>query len=276
MSNDEQTALWNGTAGQSWVEAQDTLDRMFRPLEQLLVEAAAARPRAGVLDVGCGTGSTIIAVQGRLGAGCRCVGVDISQPMLASARSRAERAALAVSFVCADAEQHRFDAGSFDLFISRFGVMFFADPVRALTNLRHAARDDAELCFIVWRSAGDNPFMTTAEHAVTGILPPTPAPAPDAPGQFAFADAPKVRRLLEASGWQAIDIRPLDVECTFPEQDLLRYVTRLGPVGRALREADEATRARVLARVRPAFDRFVHGDTVRFDAACWQIGARAS
>jgi SAM-dependent methyltransferase len=275
-NGDDQAALWNGPAGQTWVEAQDTLDQMLGPLEDLLVEVAAAKPRAAVLDVGCGTGSTILAVRRRLGAESRCVGIDISQPMLDSARGRAERAAAPVSFICADVEQHAFDPASFDLIISRFGVMFFADPVRALSNLRRAARADAELCFIVWRSASDNPFMTTAEQAAAPILPRAPAPASDAPGQFAFADAHRVRGLLEASGWSDIDIRPLDVECTFPEEDLVRYLTRLGPVGRALREADEATKARVLALVRPAFDRFVHADTVRFSAACWQISARAA
>jgi len=274
-NNEEQIAAWNGAAGQTWVDAQDTLDQMFRPIEELLVEVAAAKPRSGVLDVGCGTGSTIIAVAQRVGSACRCVGIDISEPMLESARSRAEHAGAMASFVGADAQQHAFAAGSFDLFISRFGVMFFDDPVRALTNLRHAARDTAELCFVVWRGPADNPFMTAAEHATASLLPPMPARDLDAPGQFAFADAGKVRRLLEASGWGAIDIRPLDVECTFPERDLLRYATRLGPVGRVLREADEQTKARALALILPAFEPYVDGALVRFRAACWQVGARA-
>jgi SAM-dependent methyltransferase len=274
-NKEEQIAAWNGASGQTWVEAQDTLDQMFRPLEELLVEVAAAKPRAAVLDVGCGTGSTIIAVAQRLGDASRCVGVDISQPMLDSARSRAERVGAPASFVCADAEQHAFEPGSFDLLISRFGVMFFDDPVRALTSLRRAARDAAELCFIVWRAPSDNPFMTAAERAAAAILPPMPARDLDAPGQFAFADAHKVRRFLEASGWTEIDIRPLDVECTFPERDLMRYATRLGPVGRVLRDADEQTKARALALILPAFEPYVDGALVRFRAACWQVGARA-
>ena len=107
------------------------------------------------------------------------------------------------------------------------------------------------------------------------LLPEIPARDPDGPGQFGFANESRVTRILEQSGWSDIEIRPLDIECAFHEADLVRYVTRLGPVGRLLQQADDDTRARVLALVRPAFDRFVHGSTVRFDAACWRIGARA-
>lgn len=272
---DEQRALWNGAAGQSWVAEQETLDGMLKPFEELLVEVALAKPRASVLDVGCGTGGTTLAVKRRLSAESRCVGIDISEPMLALARRRAEREGTTVSFLCGDAELYAFERSSFDLFLSRFGVMFFTDPVRAMANLRQAARDGAELCFQVWRSPAENPFMTTAERAAAPMLPDLPARDPDAPGQFAFADPARVRRILEEGGWRDVEVRPLDVECTFPENDLLRYVTRLGPIGRVLQSADERTQQRVLALVRPAFDAFVDGEQVRFRAACWSVGARA-
>src|SRR5689334_25082033 len=103
-SGDEQATLWNGTAGRAWVEAQDTLDRIFEPFEALLVETVAAKPRARVLDVGCGTGSTTLALKRRLGAACQCVGIDISEPMLESARTRAERTGTSVDFICESAE----------------------------------------------------------------------------------------------------------------------------------------------------------------------------
>jgi hypothetical protein len=106
--------------------------------------------------------------------------------------------------------------------------------------------------------------------------PARPSPRePDAPGPFALADAGRVARILEESGWADIDIRPIDVPCTLSEKDLERYLSRFGPVGAALGEADEATRARVLQTVRAAFDPFVHGGEVRYTAACWMIGARA-
>ena len=145
-------------------------------------------PERRVLDVGCGTGSTTLAVARLLGAKGRCTGIDISEPMIAAARARAEREGTPASFIRADAQTHAFEPASFDMIISRFGVMFFDDSVRAFANLRRAARDDAELRFIAWRSAAENPFMTTAERAAAPLLPNLPARRPDAPGQFAFAD----------------------------------------------------------------------------------------
>ena len=180
-----------------------------------------------------------------------------------------------MTFICADAALHPFERASFDLIFSRFGVMFFSEPVRAFENLRRAARDGADLCCIVWRSPGENRFMTTAERAAAPMLPNIPARDPNAPGQFALADPNRVRGILEQSGWADIEIVPLDVECSFPQADLERYVTRLGPVGRLLNDVDEHTKARVTAAVLPAFSQFIHGATVRFDAACWWVRAAA-
>jgi SAM-dependent methyltransferase len=273
--NDEQITLWNGVAGRAWVDEQALLDRVLAPFEELLVEAVRASPARQVLDVGCGTGSTAVAVARLLAERGRCTGIDVSEPMIAAARARADRERVPASFVRADAQVHAFEERSFDMIISRFGVMFFADPVQAFANLRRAARDGAGLRFVCWRSAAENPFMTTAERAAAPLLPNLPARRPDAPGQFAFADRDRVARILEESGWTAIDIQPIDVPCTLPEKELGRYLSRLGPVGLALREADEPTRTRVLSTVRAAFDPYVHGEEVRYTAACWMVGAAA-
>jgi SAM-dependent methyltransferase len=272
-SASEQTALWNGAAGRAWVDAQQVLDRLFTPFEDLLVAAVRSASPRSVLDVGCGTGSTTLAVARALDADGRCLGIDLSEPMIALARARAARERIAAEFVCADAQVHAFEPDSVDMILSRFGVMFFADPVQAFSNLRRAARDSAQLRCIAWRSAADNPFMTTAERAAAPLLPNMPPRRPDGPGQFAFADRDRVLAILHESGWIGIDIRPLDVACTLSEQDLFRYVTRLGPVGLMLQDADDDTRARVGESIRGAFDPYVHGDHVRFTAACWMVTA---
>lgn len=274
-TNGEQATLWNGSAGRAWIEAQELLDRIFKPIEDLLVEAVFAASAARVLDIGCGTGGTTLAVARRLGSTGRCVGIDISDPMIAAARNRAEREGTSASFIRADAQMHDFEPASFDMIISRFGVMFFEDSVRAFKNLRRVAKENAELRFVAWRSAAENAFMTTAERAAAPLLPNIPARSPDAPGQFAFADRHRVYRILDESGWAKIDIRPIDVACTLPEKELIGYLSRLGPLGRILCETDEQTRTQVIQTVRAAFDPFVHGAEVRFDAACWMVGARA-
>src|SRR5262245_23811750 len=128
---EEQRQRWNGAAGHAWVSSQAVLDRLFEPFDDQLADLAAARRPAQLLDVGCGTGSTTVAIARRLGPTAACVGVDISEPMLAAARARAEREGVAATFIWADAQIYPFDRGRFDLIVSRFGVMFFQDSVEA-------------------------------------------------------------------------------------------------------------------------------------------------
>jgi len=275
QQHNEQAALWNGRGGRAWVDAQESLDQLFAPFENLLADEARAASARRVLDVGCGTGATTLAIARVLGAAGHCVGADISEPMIAAARARAEWAGAPASFICGDVQRQAFEPESFDLIVSRFGVMFFDSPVQAFANLLHAARDGAALRAIAWRSAAENPFMTTAERAAAPLLPNLPARKPGAPGQFSFADRDRVVSILEESGWAGIDIRLIDVECTLPENALHGYLTRLGPVGLVLQDADERTRTRATEAVRAAFEPYVHGSEVRFTAACWMIGARA-
>ncbi|OWW19495.1 class I SAM-dependent methyltransferase [Noviherbaspirillum denitrificans] len=269
-----QAALWNGDAGHAWVEAQELLDAMFRPMEALLADMAS--PGLRVLDVGCGTGSTSLAVSRRLGSAGSCVGIDISAPMIAAARARAAGEGLQTEFLCGDAQRHGFEPARFDLIISRFGVMFFDDSVAAFANLRRAACDGATLRFLAWRDPAENPFMTTAERAAAALLPAMPARRPDEPGQFAFADAERVRQILDESSWAEVSIEPVDIACAFPASGLLQYLTRMGPLGRMLKEADAQTRSHVVETVHAAFNPYVHGNEVRYTAACWNVSARAA
>jgi ubiquinone/menaquinone biosynthesis C-methylase UbiE len=274
-NGNEQAALWNGRAGRAWIDGQATLDRMFASFENLLADTVRATSARRVLDVGCGTGGTTLAAARAAGAQGECLGVDISQPMIAVARERAAHAGSTARFVAADVQTHAFAPARFDLVISRFGVMFFDDPVAAFTNLRRAANAGARLQVVAWRSAAENPYMTTAERAAAALLPNLPARQPGAPGQFAFADRNRVASILQESGWTEIDIQPIDVDCAFPEKELVGYFTRLGAVGQVLEDADEATRRQVIGTLRTAFEPFVQGDEVRFTAACWLIGAKA-
>ncbi|ROP80369.1 ubiquinone/menaquinone biosynthesis C-methylase UbiE [Stenotrophomonas rhizophila] len=276
MTDTSQHALWNGPAGEAWVEAQRILDQMFAPLATHLLEAIPPGDDLHVLDVGCGTGAVALAIAGQLGPQGHVTGVDISAPMIALARERAQRAGLAVDFIVADAQQHVFAAGSLDRIVSRFGVMFFDDPVQAFGQLQRAARRGGVLHVLAWRGPDQNPFMTTAERAAAPWLA-LPPRQPEAPGQFAFADRARVERILKDSGWEDIEVLPLDVICRIDRADLATYVALLGPVGSALRgtDLDGATRTQVLEAVMAAFAPFIEGDAVTFTAACWEVRARA-
>jgi len=274
-ANQAQAELWNNQAGHNWVEQNAMLDRLFAPFEPPLVEAVRKYGASQVLDVGCGAGATTFAVARSLEGQGRCTGADLSAPLINLARRRAvELDADNTDFVVADAQTQAFEPAGFDAVISRFGVMFFDNPVAAFANLRRAARPDAGLACIVWRSAGENPFMTAAERAAAPLLPDAPPRDPAAPGQFAFGDPDRVAGILSAAGWRGVDLQPLDVACAMPAEDLETYAVRMGPVSLALPSLEADHRQAVIEAVRRGFAPFVSDGMARFTAACWMMRAR--
>ncbi|MGA0604561.1 class I SAM-dependent methyltransferase [Phenylobacterium sp. VNQ135] len=274
--NRDQAAQWNEASGPAWVELQAVLDRMLAPFVDVLTDEAFPGPGGQVLDIGCGAGATTLAMAGRLGPNGRALGVDISGPLVTAARARAEAEGVGnAAFVEADAQTYPFEAEGFDAVISRFGVMFFEDPEAAFANIRRAARRDATLAFVAWRSPADNPFMTAAWRAAAPFLSALPTPEPNAPGQFGFADGERTAGILRAAGWRDVEVRPLDAAAVVAVEDLRRYLQRMGPVGAALRLADEATRTRVTDAVEAAYAPFIVDGAARYVAACWKVTARA-
>lgn len=271
----DQKELWNQGA-RGWVASQGLIDEMFAPVEALLADAVDEAGAEHVLDIGCGTGATTVAAAHRVGDGGRCVGVDLSEVMVEAARARAERSGAPATFVCSDAATHAFDPEAADMLISRFGIMFFDDPVRAFTNLHGGLRAGGTLACITWRGPEENPFMTAAEQAAEPHLPGVSQRPPNMPGQFGLADAARTRAILTEAGWRGVDLAPVDIACAFPAAARDDYLTRLGPVGRALQQADESTRERVLDVARAALDPYVDGEHIRFTAALWRITARAA
>ncbi|ORV33422.1 SAM-dependent methyltransferase [Mycobacterium conspicuum] len=277
-ANTQQLQAWNGPNGAAWVALQDTLDAMFKPFEDLLADSVRVTPgeRQRVLDVGCGTGATTLAIAERLSEHGSCTGIDISQPMVATAQNRARVRQLPVGFIVADAQTHSFDDARFDHVVSRFGVMFFDDPVSAFGNLRCATRSGGRLAFYCWRHPDDNPFMNTAERVAGTLLPALEPRAVGRPGPAAFADRQRIRRILDAAGWSAIGVKAADVTCTLPIVDLLPYLTQIGPIAKALPSVDAETRTKVISALREAYQPFIVGDSVEYTAACWLVEATAA
>lgn len=267
---------WNARRGDVWTDLQPIIDKLFLPFEQLLADSTYAHGARNVLDIGCGAGATTLAIARRLGPGGTCMGLDISEALLKIARSRAETDGLVnAQFALGDAQRHCLDPAAFDAVVSRFGVMFFDDPEAAFSNIRAAVRPGGTLTCIVWRRPEENPFMTAAERATESLLGHRDIPEPYAPGPFAFADADRVKAILAAANWNALDIAALDVPCALPTTDLERYTHNMGPVGLILPDLDLPLRERVITALDDAFATFVTGDAARFTAACWLVQARA-
>ena len=267
-------AEWEGGVGRSWADEWRRTDRSFAELTPRLLEAIAALPGRDVVDIGCGAGELSLAVaEARPQA--RVLGIDVSADLVATATIRA-RDRRNCAFALAYAATWLPDRGAPDLYISRHGVMFFADPVAAFAHLAEVAQAGAGLCFSCFRSPRENQWAS----GIAGLLPPGSGPLPDpqAPGPFAFADAERVRDILERAGWRDVafaahDVRYLAGVGDDPVGEALALFARIGPAARAMRELPESERAAFQSRLREFVKEHRRGDTVAFAAATWIVTA---
>jgi len=280
IANTDQAERWNsGEDLAHWLDNQARYDRMNEPFTALILDAAAFRPGAQVLDVGCGCGGTTLAAA-RLIAPGQGVGVDLSGPMLARARARAEAAGLGNAvFQQGDAQVHPFGPARFDTVISRFGTMFFADPVAAFANVRSAVRPGGRLIFVCWQPLAANQWLLVPGAALAEHLPPPGFGSGDGPGMFAFADPDRVRPILAAAGWRDIEItsepRSILVGGGGSVDDAVEFL-RTGSMGRMmLAGADADTVDRAVASVRAALTPYADAEGVHLDAGVWLVQAAA-
>jgi SAM-dependent methyltransferase len=281
-SNDEQIAYWNEQAGPKWVELQERIDAQVEPLGLVAMDRLAPAAGEHVLDVGCGCGTTSLALAGRVGPAGRVTGVDVSAPMLARARERARASGVTTArFVEADAAAHSFAPASVDGVFSRFGVMFFADPPRAFANLRAAGRPGARLAFVCWQSLMANEWVRVAIEAAAPLVPLPAPPAPGTPGPFQLADRDRVRAILAEAGWSDVAVDPfettLGVGGSEDLDEAVDFLLRIGPLARVLGEIPDRPDLRdaVADALRERLAR-VHGPGgVRLGAATWIVAARA-
>jgi SAM-dependent methyltransferase len=276
VSNDEQIAAWNGAQGQAWVAMQARLDNQLLPLGRAVQSALAPRAGERILDIGCGSGQTTLDLADAVGSGGRVLGVDISEPLLTLARRRAAAAGVdRAEFVTADAQIHAFAPGH-DAVYSRFGVMFFADPVAAFANLARALRPGGRLAFVCWRRPDENPIMMEplAAAIAAGLPQPEPGP-PHAPGPFAFADRERVSGILAAAGFTEIAIAAHDESIGGNDLEAaLDLAFQVGPLGRMVRDKP-AERAAVTGAVRAVLARHVvAGGVVLMQSATWIATAK--
>ncbi len=278
--NAEQHRYWNELAGPIWVAHQERLDRQIGPHGERALALLAPAPGERMIDLGCGCGDSTLALARRVAPGGHVLGLDLSEPMLARARERAAAAGLAnVAFRVADVQSARLDAGAFDAAFSRFGVMFFADPVAAFRNVLRALRPGGRLVFACWRPVQENPWVLVPMAAAAPLLTLPPPPPEDAPGPFAFGDAERVRSILAAAGFEGIALEPIDLPMRPAGGDLdeaAETFLQVGPLASMLREANasEALREQVRGAVRKAFEPHLRGGRVELGSAIWLVQAR--
>jgi SAM-dependent methyltransferase len=241
--NTDQEDFWTHEAGPKWVAFQQRLDAQLQPILDGVLSRTGLRSGDKVLDVGCGTGTSTLAAADLVGETGHVMGLDISQTMLRIGADVAE-GRKNVSFVLADAADHAFEPSSFDHLISRFGVMFFADPVAAFANMVKAMKPGGKVTFAAWGQIPNNPFFKLPAGVARAVLGEMPKPDPDAPGPFAFRDPERVISILNAAGFMQASCEVVDTHLT-PSgslQDFADVALEIGPVESAIRhfEATEA------------------------------------
>ncbi|MFI6001387.1 class I SAM-dependent methyltransferase [Streptomyces sp. NPDC051366] len=230
IANTVQAQAWNGYEGTHWAQNQDRWDAVNAGFNEPLLTAAAIKERDRVLDIGCGAGSTTRLAARRAGNG-RALGLDLSAPMLTRAREAAQREDIGnATFEQGDAQVQAFEPGTFDVMISRFGVMFFADPVAAFANIGRALRPGARMAFICGAEAEGNEWLQ-AIAALRDILPMGNFGAPGSPGMFSLADPDRTREVLSAAGFEHINAAHVEAFGTWGQNadDAAAFLLDSGP-----------------------------------------------
>jgi SAM-dependent methyltransferase len=275
-SNIAQIEYWNTKAGETWAKFQEALDRQIQTLG--LAAMDTLRPEKGehIIDIGCGCGQTSLDLGSRVGAAGSVVGVDISKPMLEVALRRPRPAPnLRVTFKQLDAQSDDLGDGCFDAAFSRFGVMFFSDPVVAFANIRRSLNPSGRLVFVCWRPLNQNPWMREPLDAALPLLPPIAPFDPMAPGPFAFADAGRVQSILDEARFGSVKVGPFDAAIGGANlEQTLQLALNVGPLAAALRESPE--RAETVANaVRDVLSKYATPNGVLMPAAVWIVSAHS-
>jgi SAM-dependent methyltransferase len=252
-----QRRYWNTVAGPRWVALGGFMEQRIHKVNDLLLASAAPQSGERVLEIGAGAGATTVLIAAAVGDRGRVLAVDISEPMLEAARRRLEGNAFRhVALVLADAATTEFVPESFDLAVSRFGVMFFADPTAAFRNLFAALRPGGRLVFSCWAALAENRHWLLAYEVVLRHLgPPAPQP-PHAPGPLSLSDPDHVEKVLGDAGFEEIAIERKDFEVMggSPAEETALAMT-MGPSARLIdeKEAGEEVRERIRREMLDSF-----------------------
>ncbi len=275
LANSEQAERWDGPGGEHWVAEARHYERANAPHGRRLIEAAAITAGEHVLDFGCGAGGSTLAAAEHAAPGT-ALGIDLSRAMLDLARRRArERGIENVSFVRADAQVHRFEPESFEVALSRFGSMFFADPPAAFTNLASALHPGGRLALISWRELADNEWILNTRRALAAGRD-LPAPSVGEPGMFGLAEPEHVERVLAAAGFAEIEIVALDLAVVLGENadDASAFIARSRIGAALLEDLAGARRAAALERLHASLAARETPDGVALGSGAWLTTAR--
>ena len=280
-ANQEATDAWSGPLFDRFVRFRPYVAEGLGAHGEVAMEAHPPRPGDRALDIGCGFGDTTRRLAELVGDGGEAVGIDVAEPFVELAREEAAATGVGnVEFRLGDVQVADL-GGPYDYVFSRMGVMFFANPVQALRNVRAAMRPGGRLTVVVWRRKLDNPWVWEAEQVVEQYLEhPEETEEPTCgPGPFSMANADTVTEQLRIAGFEAIELRRSDLPMPMGTLDNAVDLTMaIGPAGEVLRlwgDRAEEIRPRIASEIGAALKQFETEDGVRAPASTWIISALA-
>ncbi len=278
MANALQQEYWAGSAGLRWAAQADRIDRALAPVNGALQAVLAAQAGDVILDVGCGAGGLALALAEQAGHTGRVYAIDISRPLLDVAAVRGKNAIRPPHFIEADAQTAEWYRAH-DAAVSRFGVMFFEDPVAAFGNIAAALKPHGRLAFACWQPLTANPWAQVMQPVIADIAPDQPVADPHAPGPFAFADPARVTAILGEAGFDEIAVSPFSFDMVTGEgakalDESVDYYCNIGPCAAVLREADAQAQARAPDMMRRLLAPWLRENKVALPAAIWLVTAR--
>lgn len=272
--NVEQARAWDGPDGDTWTVNEDWYNEAARYLTPPLFAGAAIEKTDRVVDIGCGCGETT-RMAARAARSGSAFGIDLSSRMIERARERAAEEGLRnTRFERGDAQVYPFEASGFNVAISRFGSMFFDDPIRAFANIATALDSRGRIALLCWRELGRNEWLLELRRALAAGRD-LPEPPPAAPSPFAFADPIRVRHVLTEAGFEDVALDPV-AEAIYFGADAERAfdgVTKQGIVTGLLADLGDDARSEALDRVRETLANHETPDGVLFDTSAWLVRA---
>ena len=277
--NEEQRRRWDQEQGHHWVVAAEHFDKMLGPHGERVIAGLAPEPGGKILDVGCGNGALSLDAAARVGPNGHVLGLDLSGPMLSLAMQRAaERGLGNVNFEQSDVQVHQFAPGAFDGVMSRFGVMFFDDPVAAFTNIRSAVRPGGRIAFVCWQEPPQNDWLMVPAGTMLEFVPMPEKPAPGSPGPFGLADANRTRSILRDAGWSDVEAEPVEIRQWLGDDpaSASEFLSNTDIVKSLLGETDDQTRAKVWKAVETKLAEHTDSDGVHLTGRSWLVTAQNS